>query len=136
MKKLLAAVVALGLMTVPALAVDLGQTLHDQDKMMAPDGLHKDAGLSCGEVKGYPCLTLGAALYHALLGAYPDEQSLSGEEKNKRGRLAIKIDEAAEKKQPIDFSAEDTAKLKMLIGKLYAPIIVVQVYSLLDPTEK
>jgi hypothetical protein len=76
--------------------------------------------------------TLGIVAMRALLAPYQGEENLSGEDKFKRFALAMKIKGGGE----VPLSAEDTALLKKLIGKLYTPLVVGRAFPLLDPAEK
>jgi hypothetical protein len=73
--------------------------------------------------------TLGRVACTALLAGYADEQSLSGEEKVKRFRLA----EIAAKGGEQELKVEDVALLKTLIGKAFAALIVGRAYDLIEP---
>lgn len=74
-------------------------------------------------------LTLGMVAAGALYGSYPDEKDLSGDEKARRGNLALKIAQGGDQQ----LSVEDTALLKKLIAKAYGPLIVARAWTLLDP---
>lgn len=75
-------------------------------------------------------VTLGSACMTALLYLHPDEQGLSGIEKAERFAVAMKIAAAGEGEA--DVSAEDIVKVKLVVGKLYNPLVVGRAYSLLD----
>jgi len=64
----------------------------------------------------------------ALLGIYPDETGLSGEDKLLRWRLAQRIDKGGE----VELAAENIALIKKLVAKAYGPLIVGQVWELLE----
>lgn len=66
---------------------------------------------------------------NALLVNYPDEQSLSGEEKVKRFKLAQQINDAD---GDVEVTAEQVALLKSLIAKGYTPLVVGQAYEILE----
>ncbi len=130
MKRLIAAVTVLVLATSAASALDLSQKFRDGDGGQVPNTLAVSKGSSCGETKDVKCLTLGDAVFHALVSSYTDEQSsISGEEKFKRGKLAL----AVQGKKNVNLTSEDTVMVKRLIGKLYSPLIVAQAYAMLDP---
>lgn len=65
---------------------------------------------------------------NALLGSYEDEK-LSGEDKVRRYLLAQKIYNSD---STVEVSSEDISLLKQLVAKLYTPLIVGQVYQLLE----
>lgn len=130
MKKIVLTAVLFLSTVVSAAALDLKQGFTDADgKTPVVDQLAPDKAATCGEAKGVPCLTLGAALFHALLQSYSDEPSLSGEEKFKRGALAMKIMD----KDAADFQPAEIAMLKTVVGKLYSPWVIVKVYGALEP---
>lgn len=63
----------------------------------------------------------------ALLGQYPNEKELSGDDKFKRYELASKI-----KDKEADISVEDIVLLKKLTGMFYATAVVGPVFLLLE----
>ena len=71
--------------------------------------------------------TLQTVAINALMATYTDEQNLSGEDKLKRWKMSQRIFGGEE-----DFSIEDVALLKKLIGKAYSTIIVGQAYEMLE----
>lgn len=72
--------------------------------------------------------TLGGVSIAALLGAYADEQGLSGEEKFRRYQLAERIHAGNVQ----DVSAEEIALLKKLIGKNWPPAVLGPAYEALE----
>jgi len=72
-------------------------------------------------------LTLKAVLVNALLTQ--GDEKLSGEEKYKRYTLSKKIYECGGE---VDLAVEEVAQLKRLVGDLYPPIIVGQVFDILE----
>jgi hypothetical protein len=74
---------------------------------------------------------MGKAARTALYAALPDEQQLSGEEKDRRGELARSIRAATA--GDFKLKLEDLALIKKLIGKAYGPLIVNGAWRLLDP---
>lgn len=85
----------------------------------------KGAKLVDGE--GKP-LTTGSVSVNALMGQYPDEQGLTGDEKFKRYQLAARIADG----DVLEVSAEEVALLKRLIGKGYLPMVVGPAYLALE----
>ena len=77
-------------------------------------------------------LTLKTVSVEALLATFPDEQSLSGEEKAKRYLLATRIYANPEE---LDLTIEEIAKIKQLIGKGYGPLVVGQAWEILEGRE-
>ena len=129
MKKILLAA-ALVLAFIPAaFALDLTTPITDVDGTPAVDQLSPHKGVKCGETADFDCLTIGRAITHALLFSYKDEQP-SGEDKFRRGELARKIIGA----DKIDFTATQVTEIKPLVGKLYGPWTIVQIYNALDPS--
>ena len=74
-------------------------------------------------------LTLKTVSVEALLATFSDEQSLSGEEKAKRYVLATRIYTNPEE---LGLTVEEVAKIKQLIGKGYGPLVVGQVWEMLE----
>lgn len=72
-------------------------------------------------------LTLARVAINALSQLTQADQAMTGEEKFKLGLLAHKIHSEPE----AEFEAEEIAKVKERIGKLYAPFAVFQAYNLL-----
>lgn len=128
--KLLIAAAALALLASPALALDLEQGFKDADgKTPVQDVLSQDKAARCADRDGGPCLTLKGAVFHALLQPYSDEATLSGEDKFKRGALAYRLEPLKE----TTFSAQEVLLIKLVLGKMYSPIIVYQAYRMIDP---
>ena len=74
-------------------------------------------------------LTLRDVIISSLIGVYPDEQSLSGEDKFERGELASKI---YNNNNIINLKAEEIVLIKKLIAKMYGTFIVWSTYKILD----
>jgi hypothetical protein len=104
---------------VPAVAADFTALITDIDGAAIEDGT--------ADKKPF---TLGDAAVKALVTPYPDEPNLAAEEKFKRAELAFRI----RNKPDLVMSAEETAMVKKLIGKAYAPIVVFRAWPMLDPT--
>ena len=73
---------------------------------------------------------LKAVAINALLATYQDEQNLDGNEKLRRYKLAQAI--SAANGGDADLSLEDATLLKNLIGKGFPPLVVGQVFALLE----
>ena len=117
---------------VGAQALDLDKTFVGEDgKTPVPDDLDPRATLKCGEVLGHPCLTLRGAIFHALVRPYGDEPNVTGDDKYWRGDLADKVQKA---KRELILSPKEVIAAKLVIGKLYTPLIVHQAYQMLDPS--
>lgn len=74
-------------------------------------------------------LTVRTITIESLMTPYPDEQSLSGEEKLKRAELARRLQAGESDK----FASEDIALIKKLVNKRYpSPLVVDQVWRALE----
>jgi hypothetical protein len=117
---------------VGAQAMDLDKTFVGEDGVtLIPDELDPRGNLKCGDIIGHPCLTLRAAIFHALVRPYSDEPNVSGDEKYWRGDLASKVQKA---RRELVLSPKEVITAKTVIGKLYTPLIIHQAYQLLDPS--
>lgn len=76
-------------------------------------------------------LTLRKACCHALFMSFPDEQNLSGQKKFQRASLAMMIHDTPEPKLVV----EQIAQIKELVAKMYGPVVVYRVWTLLDAGE-
>lgn len=79
-------------------------------------------------------VTLGKICVQALVAIYQDEPNLAGQEKFERWQLATKVDNSERGLTPITLTAAEADKLKLLVGKAYAPLIVGQVWQILNST--
>lgn len=78
--------------------------------------------------EGEVALKMKTSVVNSLLGFFPDEQNLTGEEKVKRYELASKIYAGGD----IDLKPEEIVLIKKLVGKGAPTLVVGQVYKLLD----
>lgn len=86
----------------------------------------------CGQVVSQKeSMTVRLAATRALTAVFRDEQNLAGEEKVARFHLALKI---TDEDKP-DLKAEDIVLIKTLVGKMFGPVIVGQMWAILDPPE-
>ena len=86
---------------------------------------------ACGQAVGeIEPMTVRLAATRALTAMFRDEQDLAGDEKVVRFHLALKI---VDEDEP-DLKAEDIVLIKKLVGKMYGPIVVGQVWMQLDPS--
>ena len=118
------------MLTLPASAADFSAKILDMNGKAVID----DTACPADTTGKRPCaieVTLADVSVRALMAVAQDEATLAGEEKFKRFSLAMRIKDGGK----IDLSAEDTAMLKKLIGKLYAPLVVGRAFPLLDPAE-
>lgn len=95
--------------------IDFSQALHDLSGKPVNDGEKE--------------LTLKTVCVNALLSLHNDEHNLRGEEKVTRYELAKKIYES---KTPINVSSESIVLLKQLVAKSYGPLIVGQIWNMLE----
>jgi hypothetical protein len=79
--------------------------------------------------EGVPSMTLGEVVANALVNQFKDETP-TGQEKVKRWALALRIHNA---KGDVELTADDVKLIKDLVAKAYGPIVVGQVWSILDP---
>ena len=79
-------------------------------------------------------LNLRAVAVNALLAPFPDEQSLSGEDKLKRYLLAQKVYASiyASMELHTELTVEEVALIKKLIGKMYTNLIAGQAWQMLE----
>lgn len=77
---------------------------------------------------GEQALTLKSVATNALLAADPDEKT-SGEDKMQRFKLALEIENAD---TPLDLKVEQVATLKLLVARLYVPLVVGRAYEIFD----
>lgn len=87
---------------------------------------------ACGRPRESRPATLRGACANALVAQFQDEQNLSGEEKVKRYQLAMKIIN----EDAVDLPAADVALIQKLVAKVYGPLIVGQVWEMLEPKDK
>lgn len=73
--------------------------------------------------------TLNKVATFALTITYPGDESLTPLKKFERGHLAMKIHAAT---APVEFTSEDAADLKALIGRAFGPLIVAQAFDIIE----
>lgn len=93
-----------------------GNVLHDTIK--GPDGKPKDG----------PAITARKICMDALTVTVPGEE-VAGLEKFERGILALKL---RDEPSPVEITIDDAKRIKDLVGKLYGPIVVMQLFALLE----
>jgi hypothetical protein len=129
----------------PAIAATIPTTTPDRPladahtfdgTVVLKDDYGKDA-LQCAQFSadGQKCektepMTLADALRSALLSSYRDEPNLDGPEKFKRWYLANKI---TNNPKAVALSLKDAALVEKLVGKAFSPVIVGQIYIVIDP---
>jgi len=75
-------------------------------------------------------ITLAKVIVNALLATFPDETTLSGEEKLLRWEMAMKVNSCQE--DEIELKSEEIVKLKVLIAKGFSTTVVGQAWKLLE----
>lgn len=80
------------------------------------------------EQDGKP-ITLRSACCHVLLVGFNDELNLSGEDKLRRWKLALRI----HGESPVELTAKEVTEIMGLVAKAYNPGVVGPVWLLLDP---
>lgn len=95
----------------------------------------KNLGVTINNIDGTPMdngggkpVTVQSIIMSALLAQFPDETNLSGDEKFTRFKLAMRLDKESEQ----DLTPEDSTLIKRLVGKGFGPLVVGQVYELLN----
>lgn len=76
--------------------------------------------------------TLSSIVTGALIANYHDEQFLPGMEKFKRAQLAQRVYAGGD----IDFSVEELTLIKELVGKYATPLVVLQIFKLIDKKDE
>lgn len=83
----------------------------------------------CGSVVSTPVpMTIRLAATRALTATFRDEQNLAGEDKVTRWHLALRI---VDEDEP-ELKAEEVVLIKMVVGKMYGPLVVGQMWDILD----
>ncbi len=118
--------------------INFNLALKDLDGNPIPRKLNIQQCPKCGfregKIESMGELTLKALSTDALNAIFQDEQGrgISGEEKAKRGLLAIRIYANPEK---IDLTTEEISMIKMLVAKIASPLVYFQALEILDPAE-
>lgn len=110
------------------MVITLGTKLHTMDgKVLTQDKPRMDED---GKVIGSDKedVVFGHMLKIALLQAHEEDKKV--DEKVTRFELSLRL--VAAKDKEIDLEAEDIVLLKKLVGRMYAPLVVGQVFRLLE----
>jgi hypothetical protein len=75
-----------------------------------------------------PEVTIGEVIGDALLAVTESDRGLSGDQKNQRYKLWKKLEGGGEK----SFNLEEASMIKQVVGNVYGPIVVGQVYDFLE----
>lgn len=86
--------------------------------------------INVGEDEDEQALTLRLVCTRALTALFRDE-NIPGEDKLKRAILAERIYMQDE----VELKAEEISMVKFLVGKFYAPLVVMRAFRMLDPGE-
>jgi len=114
----------------PARTIDMTAVLHDErgGPLKDPYTVAKDdpACAKCVD------MTVGVAISHALLASLDEDRSLPWEQKWAFGLLAerVRANPAA------TLTAAETVKIEDRIGKVFSPIVIVQIVQMLEPGRK
>jgi len=107
--------------------INVTQQLQDLDGTPMITG--KQMCQMCGQPIGNnESLTVRVAAVKSLTAIFRDEQELPGEEKVKRFHLALKITDEDEP----DLKADDIVLIKKVVGKMYGPVVVGRMWTILD----
>lgn len=121
---------AILLLTVaPAWAIDFNKQILGPEKNTVCSVEIKPAE-PCPEGKE---LTLKTMAVNALFGQYKGEESLSGAERYRRGKIA---DQIMESNGDLKLKPEDLAEVKKLIGQAYGPYFVKRAWDIIDGESK
>lgn len=114
-------------------AIDLTAPLHTETGAPMTECVKAAAdGKGCDKSQ---VVTVGEAISHALFSTLPSdigprgESLVSGEVKWERGVLAEKVKGA----KHITFSLAEATMIKKCVGELYSPLLVAQLFPLIDP---
>ena len=105
--------------------IDVTQTLKNLDGSDLTDATQICP--TCGQATEARTWTLRLVLQNVLMAVVRDENP-DGAEKALRYALAMRIHQNDE----VELSVEERAKLKDLVGKVYGPLIVGQVWEMLE----
>jgi len=128
-------VLLLCLLSSPALAVDLSIVLKSPGGLPMKDNFAEDlAGCTRPSPESLSCkpdLTVGKVVFNSLIFLNPDDKA-TPQQKFKRGELARHVYNASE----VTLTAEEITMIKDGVGKIYSPLIVYDVFKVLDPASK
>jgi len=107
--------------------VDMTAPLHEEDGAISK---HTEQATK-DDPKCEKCqpITVGFAISHALNQAFPDEQSLPGEQKWARSVLADRIRD----NKAAALTASEVALIVKLVEKAYPGVYIKQIIPLIDP---
>jgi len=75
-------------------------------------------------------IKLRSVVINALMTLLEDDKNMSGDDKVKRYDLALLVHNSGA--EPLDIKVEDVTLIKAQIGKFYGPLIVGQVWKILE----
>lgn len=87
---------------------------------------------TCGQPEKTAPVTLRSVCVDALLTLRANEENLAGEEKVRRYKLALRITH----EDIVDMIPKDVALIQELVASLYTPLVVGQVWEMLDPKQE
>jgi hypothetical protein len=124
------------LVSPPAWSIDFKAVISDFEGMPVTECADQPPPRDDRECQNRRPVTLAMAAMRALLVTYDDERGIAAEEKFKRGELARKIYESTSGNGEPVLTVEEMATVKKLIGKGYPPLMVTQIWRMLDPAAK
>lgn len=137
MKVVVLALMLIGVLTTSSMALDLSQVLKGDNGKPATDVFADGAttpGKDCGDTGEKPCLTAAEAIAHALLlcigPPYCENEKPNPEAKYKRALIAERV---RSDPKNVTFTIEDAPVVKGVVGEMYAPLVVKQVWDILSP---
>lgn len=119
----------------PAAAADLTTTMMDPAGKLIPDelGPKLDKKGPCGD---YDCLTIGLALYHAMLTCDGPpactEEHPNGEQKYERWKIATTIRQSP---NDVHLKHDQWELARKLVGELYVPSVIGPVFDAIEKAE-
>lgn len=77
--------------------------------------------------------TIGGCICNALMATGPRDHDMTGEEKLRRFKLAMRVHGRA---IPVSISVEEAALIKRVVGQAYGPMVVGQVWEAIDGPQR
>lgn len=121
---------------------NFNEILKDIDENNITQSVYEDSETvicgTCGNPANKPKkvgdenLTLALIAKSALLNLSEDEVRLSGDDKNDRATLAMKIKSGIDSGEETDIDVKEAALIRDLIDKKYTPIIIMRARAILD----
>lgn len=107
--------------------IDVTQQIKELDG--TPMVTSKQMCPACGQIMGTEePMTVRLASTRALTAVHRDEVGLTGDDKLKRFKLALRITDEGEP----DLEAEEIVMVKLMVGKMYGPVVIGRVWKALE----